>query len=65
MKKFIAALDKGIVGPVGESGIKILATPVGKFTHELKIGGSAQRLLGYINEDSILIFDKFVRGGLH
>ncbi|GIW97582.1 MAG: hypothetical protein KatS3mg111_0915 [Pirellulaceae bacterium] len=63
--KFLAALKKGVVGPMGESGIKILANPVGKYTHELKIGGSAQRLLGYIDENGVLIFDKFVRGGLH
>lgn len=63
--KFLAALKKGVVGPTGESGIKIFAKPVGKYTHELKIGGSAQRLLGYIDENGVLIFDKFVRGGLH
>lgn len=63
--KFLAAVKKGVVGPTGESGIKIFGNPVGKYTHELKIGGSAQRLLGYINEDGVLIFDKFVRGGLH
>lgn len=63
--KFVAALKKGVVGPTGESGIKIFANPVGKYTHELKIGGSAQRLLGYIDENGVLMFDKFVRGGLH
>jgi hypothetical protein len=65
MNKFLAALKKGIVGPTGESGIKIFNTPIGKYTHELKIGGSAQRLLGYIDENGVLIFDKFVRRGLH
>jgi hypothetical protein len=65
MNKFLAALKKGIVGPTGESGIKIFSSPVGKYTHELKIGGSAQRVLGYIDENGVLIFDKFVRGGLH
>ncbi len=43
-KKFVTALGKGLVGPVGESGIKILSKPVGRYTHELKIGRSAQRL---------------------
>lgn len=33
--------------------------------HELKIGGSGQRLLGKIDENAVLVFDKFVRGGLH
>jgi hypothetical protein len=64
-KKFINAIDKGIVGPVAESGIKRLSEAVGKYTYELKIGGSAQRLLGYINEQGELIFDKLVKGGLH
>jgi hypothetical protein len=65
LKKFIAALGKGIVGPKGESGVKVLAAPEGKYTHELKIGRSAQRLLGYIDEHGVLVFDKFVRGGFH
>jgi hypothetical protein len=65
MGKFLAALKKGIVGPTGESSIKIFSSPVGKYTHELKIGGSAQRLLGFIDENGVLIFDKFVPGGLH
>jgi RHS repeat-associated protein len=64
-KKFIAALRKGIVGPVGESGVKILTPAWGKYTHELKIGASAQRLLGCISESGQIIFDKFLRGGLH
>ncbi|MFH1024680.1 MAG: RHS repeat-associated core domain-containing protein [Planctomycetota bacterium] len=63
--KFKSALKKGIVGPTGESGIKILRDSVGKYTHELKIGGSAQRLVGYIDENEVLVFDKFMRGGLH
>ena len=63
--KFIAALNKGLVGPTGESGIKILAEPVRGFTHELKIGGSAQRLLGRINENGVLVFEELIRGGLH
>lgn len=64
-QKFLSALKKGIVGPKNESGIKVLQQAFGKYTHELKIGGSAQRLLGYINEQGVLVFDKFVRGGLH
>ena len=63
--KFLAALKKGIVGPTNQSGIKIFSNPVGKYTHELKISGSAQRILGYIDDNGVLIFDKFVRGGLH
>lgn len=63
-KKFRAALNKGIVGPTGESGIKQLNPPVKEYTHELKIGGSANRLLGYLDPDGIL-FCKFKRGGLH
>ena len=63
--KFLAALKKGVVGSTNQSGIKIFSSPVGKYTHELKISGSAQRLLGYIDENGVLIFDKFVRGGLH
>jgi hypothetical protein len=64
-KKFVAALDKGIVPPDGRSGIKILNEVVNGYTHELKIGGSAQRLLGRIDEYGVLVFDKFVRGGVH
>ena len=64
-RKFVAALRKGLVGPTGESGIKVLRRPVGRYTHELKIGGSAQRLLGYIDEYGVLVFDRLVRGGLH
>ncbi|NER32858.1 MAG: hypothetical protein F6J93_02055 [Oscillatoria sp. SIO1A7] len=64
-KKFKAALKKGLVPPVGSSGIKKLNPSVGGYTHELKIGGSAQRLLGKIDDNGVLVFDKFVRGGLH
>jgi RHS repeat-associated protein len=63
-KKFAAALKKGIVGPVGESGIKVLSPAVGKFTHELKIGGSAQRLAGYV-ENGVIVFVEHIRGGYH
>lgn len=64
-KKFKAALKKGIVGPINESGIKVLDSPINGYTHELKINGSAQRLFGRIKEDGILVFDKFVPGGEH
>ncbi|MEM1060467.1 MAG: hypothetical protein AAGK14_14730, partial [Verrucomicrobiota bacterium] len=63
--KFKAALKKGVVGPTGQSGVKILREPVNGLTHELKIGGSAQRILGRIDENGVLVFDKFIRGGLH
>ncbi len=63
-KKFVAALKKGIVAPQGQSGIKILDSPVRGYTHELKIGGSGHRLLGRI-EDGVLVFFEFVRGGKH
>jgi RHS repeat-associated protein len=63
--KFKAALKNGIVAPTGKSGIKILDAKVGKYTHELKIGGSADRILGYVNEQGVLIFDKLVKGELH
>jgi hypothetical protein len=53
----IAALAKGEVGPVAESEIKQLAAPVGVFTHELIIGGSAARLLGRV-VDGVLVFEK-------
>ncbi len=64
-KKFEKAVEKGIVGPNNQSGIKILSRPEGKYTHELKIGGSAQRLLGYVDESGQIIFDFIKRGGLH
>ncbi|MEM8998307.1 MAG: RHS repeat-associated core domain-containing protein, partial [Acidobacteriota bacterium] len=64
-RKFTAALKKGVVGPKAESGIKILNKPVLGYTHELKIGRSAQRLLGRVDENGVMIFERFVRGGLH
>jgi RHS repeat-associated protein len=60
-QKFVHALEKGIVGPTAQSGIKILKSPVGKATHELKIGNSATRLLGYIDEDGAIIFDRLLK----
>jgi len=50
LRKFVAALKKGVVGPRGESGIKRLGRPVGDFTHELKIGGSGNRILGKLGQ---------------
>ncbi len=35
------------------------------YTHELKIAGSANRILGKIDANGNLDFDKFLRGGLH
>ena len=64
-RKFAAALEKGIVGPVGEAGIKVLSPAVGAYTHEIKIGGSAARILGYMSEEGYLLFDKFLAKGLH
>ena len=64
-RKFVEALQRGIVGPTGESGIKVLRHPAGRYTHELKIVGTAQRLLGYVDEHGQIIFDRFERGGLH
>jgi hypothetical protein len=46
-RKFVVALKKGMVGPINQAGI-ILNPAVRGFTHELKIGGSAQRLLGKV-----------------
>jgi RHS repeat-associated protein len=64
--KFIAALENGIVGPYGKSGIKMLDPVVdGIYTHELKIGGSAARVLGYMTKDGYFLFDKFLPHGLH
>jgi len=64
--KFAAALENGIVGPVGKSGIKLLDPIVDKiYTHELKIGGSAARILGHMTHEGYLLFDKFLPRGLH
>jgi RHS repeat-associated protein len=63
--KFIAALEKGIVGPKGEIGIKVLDPAVGRHTVELKIKGSAARLLGYMTEHGYYLFDEYIARGLH
>ena len=63
-QKFIDAIKKGLVGPHGRAGIKKLDRAVDGFTHELKIiGGGHHRLLGRI-ENGVLIFSRFVPGGL-
>jgi len=63
-KKFRSAVKKGIVGPYGQSGIKKLNPPEGHYTHEIKIGKSANRVLGYPDDEGLL-FCKYKRGGLH
>ena len=65
LKKFQAALKKGKVGPFGQSGIKKLAKEHNGYQYELKIKGSAHRILGNVNDRGVLIFDKFIPGGLH
>ncbi len=63
-RKLVAALKKGLVGPINQAGIKKLNPTVRGFTHELKIGGSAQRLLGKL-ENGVIVFSELIRGGLH
>jgi hypothetical protein len=63
--KFARALQKGIVGPVGQAGIKALNPIYNGFAYELKIMGSANRLLGNMREDGYIIFELFIKGGLH
>jgi len=67
LKKFVEALQKGIVGPTGKAGIKVLKGNIG-YTHELKIGGSSARLLGNIedwNGVRTIIFRELSSRGLH
>lgn len=65
-RKFVTALQKGMARSAhNSSGIKYLSPAKGRYTHELKINSSAQRLLGYINDKGELIFDDLERGGLH
>jgi hypothetical protein len=64
-KKFVAALDKGLVGPVNEVGVKKLSYSVRGYDYELKIGNSAARLLGKIDGNGILIFEEYLAAGLH
>jgi RHS repeat-associated protein len=67
--KFITALKKsieqGTVAPINQQGIKVLAQPYKGYTHELKINGSAARILGKFDENGVLIFDEFLPKGLH
>ena len=63
--KFIAALKKGIVGPVGEIGVKVLDPAVGRHTFELKIKGSAARLFGHMTDYGYILFDEYSARGLH
>jgi len=59
------SIKQGTVGPTNEQGIKVLVAPVKGYTHELKINGSAARILGKFDENGVLIFDNFLPKGLH
>ena len=61
MTKFKIALKNGLVGAKNQAGIKHIK---GKL-YELKINGSAMRILGLRNKDGVVVFTKFVREGLH
>jgi RHS repeat-associated protein len=68
--KFSSALqksvDSGTVGPTNQQGIKALTGSVNGYTHELKINGSAARILGKFDEKTgVLVFDKLIEKGLH
>ena len=59
-KKFVAALNKGMVSPQNESGVKKLATPHKGYEYELKVLGATtggRRLYGNIDENGILVFE--------
>ena len=62
-KQFLAALQRGPVGPTAQNGIKTLATPEGDYTHELKIA-MISRIAGRI-VDGVLVFDWFLPKGFH
>jgi hypothetical protein len=63
--QFLSALERGMaLRARGAAGVKILATPVRGFTHELKILGSGDRLLGR-QVGGWIVFSEFERGGLH
>ena len=65
-KQFTRALGRGMAESAqGRSGVKVLRSAVRGFTHELKIGGSADRLLGKIDEAGNLVFSVLEKGGLH
>jgi Pretoxin HINT domain len=68
-KKFTSALKKsidiGTVGSKNEAGIKILGGDVLGYTHELKINGSAARILGKYDANGVMVFDLYLPNGLH
>lgn len=39
--------------------------PFEGYKYELKIGKSPHRLFGNVDDNGILVFDKFIRKGLH
>ncbi len=64
---FEKAMNKGIVGPEGQSGIKLLkGKPYkGKYTHEIKVKNKEYgdyRIYGYQDSDGKLVFDYFDKG---
>lgn len=65
-KKFEKALEKGMAKrEFGEAGIKRLKPPYGSYTYELKINGSAARILGKIDSNNHLLFSLYLAKGLH
>lgn len=65
VNKFLAALSNGYArGVRNANGIKILKSEVNQMTHELKIKGSAARLLGQ-EINGIIVFSKYSARGLH
>lgn len=64
---FEKAMNKGIVGPDGQSGIKPLkGKPYkGKYTHEIKVKNKEYgdyRIYGYKDSDGKMIFECFDKG---
>lgn len=64
---FKKAMNKGMVGPEGQSGIKQLkGNPLkGKYTHEIKVKNKVYgdyRIYGYQDDDGTMIFDYFDKG---
>ena len=65
VNKFLAALSNGYARSArNATGIKILKSEVNGMTHELKIQGSAARLLGK-EINGIIVFSKYSARGLH
>ncbi len=65
VQAFEKAMNKGIVGPKGQNGIKMLKPPFGKYTHEIKVLNSQYgdyRVYGYESGTGKLIFDYFGKG---